>query len=234
MNYIHLKHYHTKVQNFDHPLLDDVLKSYDRGKLDTLAWQVVDDGANPEELVMALRSCLKLLVGRFIGNWPESNSYVDDMVSEGLSEIVRLCNDIPEDLLAKKSIFKIADSRAQYGIEKMLNSSRSLASASPRTQTKRIGRNEDPLYVQSVSDTLLSTPEDESAFHPIENGDEKIRDILEVIKMLEPADEIDEKILDPLYWNMSDAELADKVGRSRQAIRKRKLRLYNQFLKITE
>ncbi len=233
MNYIHLKHYHTKVQNFDHPLLDDVIKSYNRGKLNTLAWQVVE-GEDPEELVMALRSCLKLLVGRFLGNWPESAPYVDDMVSEGLSEIVRLCNDIPEDLLAKKSIFKIADSRAQYGIEKMLNNSRSLSSASPRTQMTRIGRGEDPLYVQSVSDTLLSTPEDETAFHPVEDGDEKIREILEVIRMLKPADEIDEKILDPLYWDMSDAELAMKSGISPQAIRKRKLRLHNQFLRITE
>ena len=233
MNYIHLKHYHTNVQNFDHPLLDDVTKSYDSDKLDELAWEVVE-GGDPEELVMALRSCLKLLVGRFLGNWPESEPYVDDMVSEGFSEIVRLCNDIPEDMLTKKSIFKIADSRAQYGIEKMLNSLRPLAAASPRTQTTRIGEGEGPLYVQSVSDTLLSTPEDETAFHPVEDGDEKIRDVLEVIDMLEPADEIDGKILDPLYWNMSDAELSDKVGLSPQAIRKRKLRLYTQFLKFTE
>ncbi len=233
MNYIHLKHYHTNVQNFEHPLLDDVTKSYDRVKLDDLAWEVIE-GSDPEELVMALRSCLKLLVGRFLGNWPESEPYVDDMVSEGLSEIVRLCNDIPEDLLAEKSIFKIADSRAQRGIEKMLNRSRGLTSASTRTQMYRMSRDEAPLYIQSVSDTLLSTPEDEAAHHPIDDGDEKIRDMLEVIGMLKPADEIDEKILDPLYWDMSDAELADKVGISKQAIRKRKLRFYNQFVSLTE
>jgi|GEM_PF-2755303 len=233
MNYIHLKHYHTNVMNFEHPMLDDVVESYDSDKLDALAWKVVD-GADPEELVLALRSCLKLLVGRFLGNWPESEPYVDDMVSEGFAEIVRLCNDIPEDLLAEKSIFKIADSRAQYGIEKMLNSLRPLAAASARTQTKRIGRNEDPIYVQGVSDTLLTTPEDETAFHPVESGDEKIRDVLEVIGMMRPADEIDKKILNPLYWNMSDSELANEVGVSRQAIRKRKYRLYNQYLKITE
>jgi hypothetical protein len=233
MNYIHLKHYHTKVQNFKHPLLDDVTESYDCEKLDTLAWKVVV-GEDPEELVMALRSCLKLLVGRFLANWPESRPYVDDMVSEGLSEIVRLCNDIPQDLLAKKSIFKIADSRAQYGIEKMLNSLRALAAASARTQTWKIGRDEDPLYVQGVSATLLATSEDETAYHPSEDGDEKLRDILEVIEMLKPADEIDERILNPLYWNMSDSELSGRVGLSPQAIRKRKLCLYTQFLKLTE
>ena len=233
MNYIHLKHYHTKVQNFDHPLLDDVTKSYDSDKLDDLAWQVVE-GGDPEELVLALRSCLKLLVGRFLGNWPESAPYVDDMVSEGLSEIVRLCSDIPKDLLATKSIFKITVSRAQYGIEKMLDSLRSLSSASPRTRLKRIVQGGESVCVQSVSDSLLSTPEDETDHHPIESGDEKIRDVLEVIGMLKPADEIDEKILDPLYWDMSDAELAANVGVSPQAIRKRKLRLYTQFLKFTE
>ena len=233
MNYIHLKHYHTKVQNFDHPLLDDVTQSYDSDKLDDLAWQVLE-GEDPEELVLALRSCLKLLVGRFLGNWPESIPYVDDMVSEGLTEIVRLCNDIPEDLLAEKGIFVATVYRAQYGIEKMLNSSRSLSSASPRTQLKRIAQGGEPICVQGVSDSLLSTPEDETAHHPVEFGDEKIRDVLEVIRMLRPGDEIDEKILDPLYWDMSDAELAARVGFSPQAIRKRKLRLYNQFLKITE
>jgi hypothetical protein len=99
---------------------------------------------------------------------------------------------------------------------------------------RRIGRGGEPLCVQSVSDSLLSTPEDETAYHPVEFGDEKIRDVLEVISMFKPADEIDEKILDPLYWDMSDAELAAKVCLSPQAIRKRKLRLYTQFLKFTE
>jgi hypothetical protein len=80
----------------------------------------------------------------------------------------------------------------------------------------------------------MSTPEDETAYHPVEFGDEKVRDVLEVIDILKPSDEIDEKILDPLYWDMSDAELAAEVGLSPQAIRKRKLRLYNQFLKLTE
>jgi hypothetical protein len=233
MNYIHLKHYHTKVQNFDHPLLDDVTKSYDRGKLDDLAWQVVE-GGDPQQLVLALRSCLKLLVGRFLGNWPESAPYVDDMVSEGLAEIVRLCNDIPEDSLATKSIFMLTVSRAQFGIEKMLSKLRSLATADPKTQWKRIAQGKEPIYIQGVSDSFLATPEDETANHPVEFGDEDIRDVLEALSMLKPADEIDEKILDPLYWDMSDAELSDKVGISRQAIRKRKLRLYNQFLKLTE
>jgi len=218
MNYIHLKHYHTNVMNFEHPMLDDVVESYDSDKL----------------LVLALRSCLKLLVGRLLGNWPESEPYVDDMVSEGFAEIVRLCNDIPEDLLAEKSIFKIADSRAQAGIERMLNSLRALAAVSPRTQMARFNRDEDPFYVQSVSDSTLRTPEDETAWHPIEDGDEQIRDVLESIRMLPPSDEIDKKILNPLYWNMSDSELANEVGVSRQAIRKRKRRLYNQYLKITE
>ena len=233
MNYIHLKHYHTRVKNFNHPLLDDVTKSYDSDKLDDLAWQVVD-GGDPEELVLALRSCLKLLVGRFLSNWPESVPYVDDMVSEGLSEIVRLCNDIPEDLLAEKSIYKITVSRAQFGIEKMLNKSRSLASASGPIQWARIAQGEEPIFIQGVSDSILSSPEDETAQHPIEFGDENIRDVLEVIDTLTPADEIDEKILDPLCWGVPNSELVDIVGISRQAIRQRKIRLYNQYLKNTE
>ena len=233
MNYIHLRHYHTKVQNFDHPLLDDVTKSYDRGKLDDLAWQVVE-GGDPEELVLALRSCLKLLVGRFLGNWPESTPYVDDMVSEGLSEIVRLCNDIPKGLLTEKGIFVATVYRTQIGIEKMLNKLRSLAAASHQTQWKRIAQGREPAYIQGVSESVLSTLEDETAHHPVESGDENVRDVLEGVGLLEPADDIDEKILDPLYWGMSDTGLAAIAGISKQAIRKRKMRLYNQFLKITE
>lgn len=227
MNYVHLKHYHTAVQGFDHPLLEEVKgKPINSEKLDTLAEEVAG-GRHPTELIMELRGCVGLLVGRFLANWPDTYPHLDDMVSEGLAEIIRLCHSITFDLLRGRAILVIATSRAQFRIEKMLNEMRSLSAPSHWTQLDRLKGGKDPIYLQADTNEYSDVP------HPEDSGDEWKRDLLEALSQIQPMDEIDAALLESFNWGRGYQELADDLGVGVATIHRRKRRLYEQYLQLT-
>jgi len=226
MNYTHLRHYHTDCEPFDHPLLDGC-GSLDADALDQMAEHVLV-GDSPDDLILALRGCVSLLVGRYIANWPDTRPYIDDMVSEGMSEISRLCSEIPLDLFRERGILVIATSRAQYGIENMLNKMRSVTAPSSASQRRLIQRDEEPIYA------VAETREYDEANHPLDGGDEGCRDILDAFCRLEPKDEIDEFLLDESNWGKTHAELGRAIGISKVAVMARRQKLYQRYLELTE
>lgn len=234
MNYIHLKHYHTDVKRFEHPLLDGA-ERYTAKQLDEMAQRVID-GGSPEELILALRKCLSLLVGRYLANWPESEPYVDEMVSEGFVEITRLCQKIPLDIFNRHGILVIATSRAQRAIEDMLNRSRPLSSPSRYTQMELIRKGEDPIYLQSARQLEEVEAEDDYVedIHPADEGDEFVRDILDAFSQIQPLDDIDVAIMDPANWGRELKEVAEEIGTTKWTVMRRKQRLYQRYLELTE
>lgn len=234
MNYIHLKHYHKDVKRFDHPLLNDSEK-HSQEELDEMARSVIN-GDDPEKLILALRKCLSLLVGRYLANWPESEAYIEEMVSEGMSEIVRVCHSIPLDKFNEHGILVIATSRAQRGIEDMLNKARSLASPGRSTQMTRIGRGEDPIYLQSARQLEEIETEDDYVedIHPSDEGDENVRDVLNAFSKLQPSDDVDVAIMEIKNWGKPAAEIAKDLNVSKRTVARRRQKLYQQYLKLTE
>jgi len=225
MNYIHLKHYHNKVSRFKHPLLDGC-KSVSEEDLDKLAQEVLAGGP-PDRLVLALRRALSLLVGRYLASWPDVEPYTDDIVSEGLIQIVRLCRDIPVDLFSERGILKIASSRAQLGIEMALNKLRCVASASHTQQWRRIENDEDPIYLVPETNHYKET------IHPKDLGDEGMRDVIDAFCQLLPRDEIDDILLSEFNWGRSRRELSEDYGIPEETIRRRRQQLYEQYLELT-
>lgn len=225
MNIIHLKAYHTNTKRFKHPLLKK-LTPVSEEELNKLAADVLA-GADPEALVLALRGCVSMLVGRYIGNFQGLEPYIDDMVSEGMAAVIMLCNDLPKDLVEERGILRCASLRAQGYIEKMLNKMRSLAAPSRDTQFKRIRNEEDPLYLQS------ETNEYSEMAMPMDDGDEWKRDVLDALSMIEREDEIDAALLDRFNWGRSYRELAKELGVGVMTIQRRKVRLYQKYLELT-
>jgi hypothetical protein len=235
MNYIHLKHYHTDVQRFDHPLLDDA-KVVSEDKLNEMAETVLAGGSS-DELALALRRTVSLLVGRYLANWPATAPFLDDMVSEGLTEIVWLCRDIPLDLFKIRGILVIATSRAQNGIEKMLNRVVGLAAPSTYTQMDRMKKGKDPIYLESVSVDFHDQDEDTGfcdSLHPSDGGHSDLRDVLEAVCKIEAKDDIDAYLLAEENWGRSYTEMAADLGVSIVCIHRRKKQLYSRYLELTE
>lgn len=224
MNYIHLKSYHTNTKRFKHPLLKNV-KSYSEEELNDMAAKVLS-GDNPESLILALRGGLSMLVGRFIGNFNVAK-HLDDMVSEGMTAITRLCNKLPADLVARRGILKVSTSVAQSAIENMLNSVRGLASAGRSKQFELINRDEEPIYLTVSSNQYIEEQ------HPEDNGDEAVRDILDAFSHIQPDDEIDIFLMDQSNWGRGYQELADDLGVGVATVHRRKQRLYQKYLRLT-
>lgn len=228
MNYIHLKHYHSDVKRFDHPLLNGC-QTVSEDDLNAEAAQVLE-GKPPGDLIMSLRGCVSMLVGRYLANWPVTTPYLDEMVSEGLIQIVQLCNKIPLDKFHERGILKLATSRAQNGIEDMLNSIRSITAPGKTTQKTRMHNGDDPLYLTSERAVDTGSEID----NPSDDGDEKIRDILDAFCKICPEDEVDEYIMDEYNWGRTNEELAEELGVGKSTIHRRRQRLYQKYLEITE
>lgn len=225
MNYIHLKHYHTNTRRFKHLLLEGVT-TVSEEDLNALAEEVIDGGV-PDRLILALRGCVSMLVGRYLGNFSDLENLIDDMVSEGLLAISELCGKLPEELIREKGVLKVATSRAQYKIERMLNSMRALSSPCPFTQLAKIRNDEDPVYLTT------ETNEYAEVVHPEDGGDEAKRDILDAVCKLQPQDELDIYLLNEFNWGKTYQELADELRVGVGTIHRRKARLYQQYLDLT-
>jgi len=181
MPLIQLRHYHRKSNRFEHPLLDGAKPVTD------VELAYLHSTKSVEEVLLALRSCLRHLVGRFIANWPASEPYVDDMVSEGLVAFTRL---IREGVESETLMFK-ASQRAQEAIEVYLNKAVAMTAPSLTTQKRLLRARKDVNY--PTHNTDLSTVEKVAV-------DETFNDeIFDAISLIEARDDLDAALLSTVY-----------------------------------
>jgi hypothetical protein len=223
---IRLRPQHTEIERVKHPLLEGA-KAVPIDELEAMAKRVARGGSG-DELIMALRAPLRNLVGKYLYYFPTCRQFEDEMVSEGLTAFSALISDISLDFLAGRAILSIALRRAEDAINVFINSNQGVAAASMCQQKKLVKNGKDPVYITAeveVSELNYEQPSD--------LGDEKIRDVLDALSMIEPQDEIDEFILDPFNWGRGYQELADDLGVGVGTIHRRKTRLYKKYLEIT-
>ena len=226
MNYIHLREYHKNTRRFEHPLLQGC-PALNEEDLNALAEDVMD-GVKPDYLIDALRGCVSMLVGRYLGNFADSERFLDDMVSEGFTAVTRLCQNLPVELVKEKGILKVASSRAQSEIEAMLNSMQSLSAPGRNKQFQLIKEDDGaPIYLKADTNAYSE------AVQPQEGGDELKRDILDAFAQISPEDSLDVFLMDPLNWGRGHQELADLWGTSAQTVFRRRRRLYQKYLELT-
>lgn len=212
----------TKQQKFKHPLLKSGLTSYTAEELDLLAAGVKSDPALASDFIMAMRVCLKCVVGRFLYYLPFTSTFVDDMVSVGFETLTEATLNLPESNVANVITRRIEDR-----IKNFLNDNMGLSAPTLRQQKNLAKRGEEPICLKGTSD---SYPEDS---HPEDAGDEAIRDILDAYSQIQPDDEIDIFLMDQSNWGRGYQELADDLGVGVATVHRRKQRLYQKYLRLT-
>jgi hypothetical protein len=208
---------------FTHPLLPNV-KAYTVEEINKLVDELKDDPNFRATMIDALvRSCLRCMVGKYLFHWPVSRPFTDDMVSEGFTAIC----EIPLDKLSKHGILKVATRRVQDKINLFLNKNQSLSSPSLRKQKYLQRDGEEPIYRSQSTDRYREN------LHPMDDGDEWKRDMLDALGKIKPRDHIDATILKRTNWGRRYQELADELNVGVGTIYRRKKALHKQFLQLT-
>jgi len=223
-NIISLTSFHTKQASFNHPLLDGA-PTYTEQEVASLAAVVLGEPGFRDALVLALRSCLRNIVGRFLFYWPDTIEHKDDMVSVGFETLIKFANNPCTD-----DVLKSASRAIQDAIKLYLNDYRALVSASLRQQWYLATRGESPVYMEGFSGEEESIPEDS---HPPDAGDETLRDVLDALAQIIPKDEIDIYLMDELNWGKGYQQLADELGIGVATVHRRKMGLYEKYIELT-
>jgi hypothetical protein len=202
----------------DHPLLKDC-KQYTEEEIEA----IMDD----EELTLALRSCLRYNVARIAGKWESTIPFIEDMISEGMLAIVEYVAR-RHDTNSEYSVMKQATSAIINALEVYLNNNQSLASPGVTKQKELIKDGGDPIFLTAVTNDYISCDTAER------DPDTYKRDMMEALEALDPMDELDVAILRKSSWGKNSAELARELEVGERLIRRRRDRLYQQFLELTE
>jgi hypothetical protein len=183
------------------------------------------DGTD-EQLILALRSCLRYNVARICGKWESTIPFMDDMINEGMLAIVEW---VPKrhDSESEHSVMKRATSAIVNAIEEYINANQSLAAPCAREQKRRIARGEEPTYVRATLNDYTMADREER------DPDTYKRDVMEALEAMTPKDEIDVAILRQTNWSKSNTQLAEELGVPVRTLSYRRHRLYKEFLEIT-
>jgi hypothetical protein len=120
MNIIRLTKGQKRRLKVDHPLLDQSVPMTDNQAID--AW----NGNDRDALIMGHLYLIKIMVGRFLANWPETRRFTDDMISEGILALTETLDDMLKMYRLPTNFQGILWVKVQNAIEEMLNRDRSM------------------------------------------------------------------------------------------------------------
>ena len=210
----------AKPSRVQHPLLDGAI-SYTVDELEPIVARRLS-GGGADELIIALRSCIRYLVGRYVSDWPVTRPMVDDMVSEGFVAVVRLVRDLKAEDLEEKHILKLASSKIRGRIERYVNVARGIALPSKSQQERCLAEGVE-LGGLSVDDP--TEPIDNS----LNQAEVDIRDTLEALNL---QCELSRALMDPSSWTMSNKQLASKFNVSEGTVTRVKQGLDKQYREL--
>jgi hypothetical protein len=209
-----------KHKRFKHPLLNDLI-SYSLEEITPLVERKLN-GGNSEELILALRLILKILIENYLYYWPETRRMIDDMVSVGFVALTTLVNNLTKEELENRDIFKLTSIRIRRAIECFVNTERGICLPSLPQQ--------DRLKRKKVEFKGFTEIVDKSIYDkPIENTDIDIIDTLGTLKKLAGDDEIYTTILKEENYSKTAKELESELGVTKDKIKSKRRMLHKRY-----
>lgn len=140
MNIIRLTDGQKRQLRVDHPLLngagpitdEQLAKAYAIGDRDTM--------------ITGFFFAIRVIVGRFLANWPETRRFEEDMISEGLLTVTEACNTAVKVYPLPSNFQGVIWTLVRRSIEDMLNDNRSMFAPKTRTQWDIQDRGSEPVY----------------------------------------------------------------------------------------
>jgi RNA polymerase sigma factor (sigma-70 family) len=191
----------------EHPLTDGAVP-YTEERLVAIA-------DNPEELAMALRSCLRYLVSLYLAYWPITRRWEEDMISVGMVATVEFAQNLTPE---QRPILKYASMRIRRAIEDYVNVQRGIALPSRGTQERVDGL--EPGGIANIEEIDEPANDDPA---------QKTVDLVDALEHLNMRCELARAMLQPEMWAMTNVELAEEFGVSESTVSRTRTELYAQY-----
>lgn len=222
---VHLRSYHRKVKKFKHPLLDNVKPVTEEQAAELVENYFYDKSeTNKTALVLGLLSALRHLIGRYLGNWPSTRAYLDDMISEGLLSIVKTVDNLTPEVLGDRSILHVAPMRATKAIETMLYELGSVATPARRTYEYASAAGQELPYSVVEGDLDSVMIGDDTT-----KQEQDLIDAEEAISVMAARLQLDANLLKPEYRNLTVEEAAARLGVHHTTISRRRAKLRSLY-----
>lgn len=226
---IRLKPSHTRILPVDHPLFDSILKS-EPDVIDIWIQKTKKgDEDSREKLILSHLPLLRHTVGRYLGNWPVTHRYLDEMVSTGVTTIVQIINALPDHVSNYEELGTVLFNHVCAAIEDEIARLIGIVSASPRTNRRRLQHGDDIDSEEAELDVDNIKIRENADY--IENGFDLI-DALDAIQFLMEEFSQLNIILKKEYWGLTSLEVAERTGISRQTIDWYRQELYKRYQRI--
>ena len=152
---------------------------------------------NRDKLIMAFASIIRHIVGRYIGTWRSLLSMEDDLITEAFLKVT----DVVDKLVAADDICDTVSNRVIASLAHYINANRATWAPSLRTQHKRLNQGDGILISRYL-------------------------DFIDAIERMELIDPIDVEIMRRDSWDLTVAELAERLDCSIATVLRRRSALY--------
>lgn len=214
---IRLKPEHKDWNQPTHPLVRDAeVRSEEEIVAACQRWLDEETDEAREEAILVFSSCLRHIIGRWLGNFAFTRDHEDDLVQVGYNSIIKSI----DELTTTEDVMNLVTNRLLSAQNAFINEVRTIVAPCVRTQRTRYQEGE-------------SMPETEG--FNLEAGHDRpdpCNEILQVdgLDMVRQAaeDEIDEAIVHPDNWAKSDRVVARRLGISHMQVNRRRNRMINK------
>jgi hypothetical protein len=137
MNIIRLTKGQKNCSKVEHPLLD---------MSQPMTEEDLAEAKDRDSIILGHLYFVKIIVGRFLANWPETRRFEEDMVSEGVLALTKYADDTWKSGSVPSDFQPTCWTKIRVAIEDMLNRDRSTSAPSRREQWREIEEGREPIY----------------------------------------------------------------------------------------
>lgn len=236
---VHLTSAQRRRKRFKHPLLDDAPRPLSTECLDQLLSEYFETAKVRirrieigQELVVNYFCLLGGVVARYLYHWPVSRRFLNEMVSTGAETITRIIADLSAEKLHEGDWFMslggLIESWIRFDIEDTINKFRGVAPASRGTNKNQERGGLKPIYGTVETDLASETVKNSQGYEDMGCLTFEIQDTLRAVAKTD----VERQVLSAENWGLSNAELAEKLGRSERGILGIRARLHERYAKL--
>jgi hypothetical protein len=240
---VHLTAAQKRRKCFQHPLIDNIPPLLTAEYLDQLLAVYFATDKNSvkhatfkQELIVNYFRLLASVVARYLYHWPVSRRFLDEMISTGAETITRIITTLQPDRLIEGDWFRslggLIEGWLRFDIEDSINQLRGIAPAPRSTNHDQEKAGKRPIYGNVETNLLSEEIKNSQAYTDI---DPVILEVKDTLRRIAQTDYEVQILLDE-NWGLSNAEVAEKLGKTPRwisTVRKRLRERYDELEKRT-